>query len=119
MSTLYIIRDADAFSHGDEIDFNYDPHMDTEEIHKYCIIVEESGNDRICGTITAVKPPVVHFTTPYSDQPLSINFDTKELRASGDGTLIGTKVRVIIHEDDVDFDALDVDSYGPLPDVID
>lgn len=116
MTVLVIIKDAEALDFGQEIDFKYDPNLDNPNLDDYCTVVEEK-NDRMCGEISAIRPPVVHFNTPYADEPLYINFETRELRASGDDSLLGTKVTVILEEDDVE--ALDVDQYNELPTVLD
>lgn len=116
MTTIVIIKDANALNFGQEIDFKYDPNLDNPDLDDYCTVIEEE-NDRMCGEISAVRPPVVHFNTPYADEPLYINFDTQELRASGDDSLLGTDVMVLFEEDDIE--ALDADQYSQLPTVID
>jgi len=114
MTIIVIIKDANALEFNQEIDFKYNPNLDNPDIDDYCTVVEES-NDRMCGTVSEVKPPIVHFNTPYSDEPLYINFDSKELRASGDDSLLGTDVRIILTEDDVA--QIDRDKYKKLPSV--
>lgn len=117
--SLIVITSEDVFSHGDEIDFNYDPNIDNPELHNYCTVVEENGNDRMCGTVTTVTGSCVHFTTPYSDEPLYIDFKTKELHATGDTALLGSNVRVVVEEDDIQANISDLElgQYSPLPDV--
>lgn len=114
MTILVLIKDATALNFNQEVDFKYNPNLDNPYLDDYCTVVEES-NDRMCGTVSEIRDPIVHFNTPYSDEPLYINFKTKELRASGDDSLLGTDVRIILTEDDIA--KIDRNKYKKLPPV--
>lgn len=94
---MKIIKDASILSFQDEFEVKYDPNLDNSDLDDYCTVVE-AKNERINGVVSKINEPRVHFNTPYSNQPLFIDFEEGVLRASGDGELLGTNITVFIDD---------------------